>query len=270
MGTKVGFTREEMFSEGLAGTSKLAGFSHHIFLAYGKSEEWPEKIPEGCPEGSLPLVVEAAVKAAGKAAGCKAKLNFVQASGDIKEGDLLVFPNYARLRVSTKPGDEGLAQLQALLSGKGGADVEDLAGSFTFICAHANRDERCGHCGPRLVAALEGDRAAGRCANDLQVLRCNHLGGHKYAGCAITYEGKGTKNDGNWYGYVTPETVGAVAAGEAARGALWRGRMGLDEESAQREHKKKKVEATLPLVVASVVIAAAVVQTLRAVLSRPR
>lgn len=269
-----GFTREEMLSEPLAGTAKAEGPKRHVFLAWGKAAEWPEKIPEGLPESSLPVLVDREVKAAAKASGHKAKLNFIEASGNVKDGDILCFPDYVRLRVSEA---SGLKQLQKLLATEpcaGGAtmaDLEDLGGRFAFICAHAQRDARCGHCGPRLVAALEIEQGAGHC-DDLSVFRCNHMGGHKYAGCVIAYSGKGCQPDGDWYGYVTPENVARVASGHAVGGPLWRGRFGLSEKACLDEHaawRRRRhmdnIKAALPLVVAGGLILVAGFRALRAV-----
>lgn len=258
-----GFCRPEMFSEPLAGTAK-ATFARHIFVTWGTASAWPAELPDGCPEGSLPKVLEKLVKAAAKASGTKVKVTYVEADESLIEGDVLVFPDYVCIR-GCAPGGPGLAALEALLSVEGKAhtqalDVEDVAGSFAFICAHASRDSRCGMCGPELAKALRGERLG---AQGLRVLKCSHVGGHKFAGNIITFSGKGTKDDGHWYGYVTPSTVAAVVSGRAVRGPLWRGRLGLDEAGAVKERRVQGAKGAVFVVATAVVAAAAVFVALR-------
>mmetsp|Transcript_11578 Transcript_11578/g.24401 ORF Transcript_11578/g.24401 Transcript_11578/m.24401 type:complete len:281 (-) Transcript_11578:25-867(-) len=249
--TEVGFCRPEMGSESLAGSAKLS-FGRHLFLVWGRAADWPEKVPEECPEGSTPRLLEAALA---EAKVKKVKWNLIEAGPGDREGDVLVFPEYARFR----SGESGFAALTAFLSGPklqaglppaSGGDVEDLAGAFAFICAHAHRDARCGHCGPRLQEALEAQRSEGLHL-DFQVRKCSHVGGHKYAGNVIVFSGKSaalpSHGDGHWYGYVTPGNLPAVLSGRAICGPLWRGRMGVPEEGAKKERRAKVVREAVPL-----------------------
>mmetsp|Transcript_36778 Transcript_36778/g.103797 ORF Transcript_36778/g.103797 Transcript_36778/m.103797 type:complete len:273 (+) Transcript_36778:64-882(+) len=246
-----GFDRPEMLSERLAG-SVNAAFGRHLFLVWGKASEWPEKPPGDCPAGSLPQVLAAALDAQKKTLKSKVKWNLVEARDGDEEGDVLVFPDYVRFRVGAGAEDAGLKALLAFLSGAGGGqagDMEDLGGSFVFVCAHAKRDARCAHCGPGLVEAIEGRKKEGSHAG-LEVRKCSHVGGHKYAGNAIVFSGRGSRDDGHWYGYVTPKDVAAVISGRAARGPLWRGRLGLSDTEAKQEWRAQRVRDRLPLVAA--------------------
>lgn len=267
----VGFTRAEMGTERLAGSANAA-VGRHIFLVWGKAAEWPEKVPDECPEGSLPKLLQAALERVKKVLAVKTKLNLLEAGGDDKEGDVLVFPDYLRFNITSgTPGSAGLEGLLAFLCGKWsrgndiddlkglpaflstkgsqGSDIEELKGSFAFFCGHAKRDARCAYCGPRLAEAAEAERRRGQHSN-LQVRQCSHVGQHKYAGNAILFSGPGTQDDGHWYGYVTPENLPDVLAGRATRSRLWRGRLGLDEAAAIRERRVQALWEHLPLLFA--------------------
>ena len=104
------------------------------------------------------------------------------------------------------------------------------------------KDERCGYCGPRLVQAIE-DLAL----NKYQVLPTSHVGGHKYAGNLIVFDGLGTKVDGNWYGYVTPDNASRVMSKKALWSDLWRGRVGISKEDALRERRWQVVKSRAPV-----------------------
>jgi hypothetical protein len=68
--------------------------------------------------------------------------------------DLLVFPEAVRYR--TVDADAWATILRQHLLGGGRAEVESepLGGKHVFVCVHAARDERCGRCGPPLLAAM--------------------------------------------------------------------------------------------------------------------
>lgn len=247
----IGFTRPEMYKEALAGTAKTTA-TRQLFLAWGKVSDWPAEIPNQCPDGSLPKLVDAVVK------GKKAKLNIIEPSDDVKEGDVLVFPDYVRIRCTSASGP-GLAALKTLLGqppggGSAGADLEDLGGGFVFVCSHTARDARCGHCGPELAEAFE---RAGAKSKGTKVLKCSHVGGHVYAGNVISYAGKSQPrgDDGHWYGYVTPDAAAKILSGVAARGPLWRGRHGLNEADAKKERQTQKLKDVAPFVVAAAAVA---------------
>lgn len=73
---------------------------------------------------------------------------------------------------------------------------------LVFVCVHQTVDERCGYCGPRLVARLRqhlGQRS---------LWGISHVGGHKWAGNVIVASSASV----DWFGYVTPEIVPRLVA----------------------------------------------------------
>lgn len=258
MAADVGFARAEMGSERLAGSAGVA-FPHHIFLVWGKAADWPDDVFQGAP-GALPSRVQDALKKGGAPA---VRLTIVEGGPGDREGDVLIFPAYVKFRLGPNPDEEKFARLRSLLSGAPGAvDLEDLAGPFAFICSHARRDARCGHCGPKLEAELESQNKAGKSVA-WNVRRCSHVGGHKYAGNVIAFMGKGCKDDGHWYGYVTPENLASVLSGREARGPLWRGRLGLTEKDAVIQRGVKVAKDVVSVAVAIAAVSAVVTLAVR-------
>ena len=78
---------------------------------------------------------------------------------------------------------------------------------FIFVCAHRQKDGRCGYCGPILVEHLRQEitKAAGATA-PLQVFPCNHIGGHVYAGNVLVI----SKHQAVCFGCVKPADVPTV------------------------------------------------------------
>ncbi|XP_058211336.1 altered inheritance of mitochondria protein 32-like [Rhododendron vialii] len=64
---------------------------------------------------------------------------------------------------------------------------EVLAGSHVFICAHANRDKRCGVCGPVLIEKFEEEIETRGLKDQVFVRACSHIRGHRYAGNIIIF-----------------------------------------------------------------------------------
>lgn len=62
-----------------------------------------------------------------------------------------------------------------------------LAGSYVFVCAHGSRDVRCGVCGPALIEKLNEEIQLRGLKDQISVMACSHVGGHKYAGNLIIY-----------------------------------------------------------------------------------
>ncbi len=75
-----------------------------------------------------------------------------------------------------------------------------LEGKYIFVCTHGKRDHRCGEQGPVIMKKFQ-EEALERGLQDIHVHAISHIGGHKYAGNIIIYP------EGDWYGYVTPESV---------------------------------------------------------------
>lgn len=86
-----------------------------------------------------------------------------------------------------------------LVSGKPWASgpPETLIGAFVFVCAHSNRDKRCGVCGPVLIEKFKEEIKSRGLNDQVFVNSCSHIGGHKYAGNVIIF---GTNADGKVIG----------------------------------------------------------------------
>ncbi|XVF57992.1 hypothetical protein PTKIN_Ptkin07bG0026700 [Pterospermum kingtungense] len=121
---------------------------------------------------------------------------------------------------------------------------ETFTGSYVFVCAHANRDKRCGVCGPVLIEKLNEEIELGGLQDQVFVNACSHIGGHKYAGNLIIYSPDSEGNImGHWYGYVTPDDIPAMLDQHIAKGEiiehLWRGQMGASTEEGDKTEEQK-------------------------------
>jgi len=103
-----------------------------------------------------------------------------------------------------------------------------------MVCSHAQRDARCGYCGPKLIASLE-QTAREQDAN-VTVRGCSHIGGHRYAGNAIVF-----RDDDNvtcdWLGFLTATPEDSEYVVDLATGKIdfpnprtWRGRRGVSKD----------------------------------------
>lgn len=127
------------------------------------------------------------------------KLTATDAASKGPDPDVLVFPDGVRYEGVDEARWREILD-RHLVRGEPAEAVprESLGGRHVFVCVHAERDPRCGRCGPPLVAALREAAAAAGLA-DVRVLATSHVGGHKYAGNVIVYP------EGVWYGYVEPD-----------------------------------------------------------------
>lgn len=228
-----------MFTESLAGTWK-GKVDRFLFLVHGAADEWPEDVKD-LPKDSLLEKMQSALKEADH--GLKLKVALAEAVEGDAEGDVLVFPGGARYNI--RDGCEPL--MEALRAAAPAACAVDVEDSHVFVCAHTKRDARCGHCGPRLIEAVKATGSSAR------VRKCSHVGGHAYAGNVLVFQGASSGGEGDFYGYVTPGTVGQVLSGKARRGRLWRGAMGLTPEQATQA---RKAQVTRDRVATAVLVAA--------------
>lgn len=99
-----------------------------------------------------------------------------------------------------------------------------LLGDHVFVCVNQARDERCGRCGPPVLAALR-EACAGHGLDGVTLQATSHVGGHKYAGNVLIYPG------GVWYGHVRPEDAIRIVRQHLMEGRivedLCRGRMAM-------------------------------------------
>mmetsp|Transcript_49513 Transcript_49513/g.99755 ORF Transcript_49513/g.99755 Transcript_49513/m.99755 type:complete len:251 (+) Transcript_49513:2-754(+) len=224
-----------MFSEKLAGTWKDRT-DVFIFLICGRAEEWPEDIKD-LPGDSLLKALQDALKAA--KLKIKVKVALAEAAGNDKEGDVLVFPGAGRFSIT----DDTSKLIDALQGGSDKAWLPDVEDAHVFVCAHSKRDARCGHCGPRLFDAIATSESKA------EVRKCSHVGGHAYAGNVLVFQpgGAGEAGSGDFYGYVTPAAVNDVLSGEARRGRLWRGGLGLSRDEVLKARRAQILLQWVPV-----------------------
>ncbi|TKY50473.1 Altered inheritance of mitochondria protein 32 [Spatholobus suberectus] len=228
---KHGFSRPEMYKENLAGT--VDAYDRHVFLCYKNHLTWPPRV-EASDADPLPKRLANVWKARKNDIAVKTKITVCEAREEagFSDGDVLVFPDmikYKGLEVSNVDGffDD------VIVSGKewSGGEQGILRGSHIFVCAHGSRDVRCGVCGPVLMEKLNEEIQLRGLKDEISVVACSHVGGHKYAGNVIIFcPGPDGKIMGHWYGYVTPDDVPALLDRQIAKGEviqkLWRGQMG--------------------------------------------
>lgn len=82
-------------------------------------------------------------------------------------------------------------------------EIRNLQQTSIFVCSHANRDQRCGYCGPRLQKAIDVEVEKNN-STPVKTFPCSHVGGHKFAGNVLVFS---KQIQGEWFGYVTPDTV---------------------------------------------------------------
>jgi (2Fe-2S) ferredoxin len=176
-------------------------YASHFFACTGPVA-WPARIEEGV--GLLGRMARD-VRTVGEKLDCPPKLTATDEPSDGTGLDLLAFPigvRYHDVDETTWP-----MILDDAVKGHPGpsaVDHTDLDGTHVFVCTHGSRDDRCGRCGPAIVAALrracqEGD------LDDVSVRATSHVGGHKFAGNVLIYP------DGVWYGHVRPEDASRIA-----------------------------------------------------------
>lgn len=119
---------------------------------------------------------------------------------------------------------------------------QPLNGLHLYVCCHGSRDTRCGKLGRGLVNTLDSLIQKQQLQSVVQVLKCSHVGGHKYAGNVLVY-GAMSPCDGDWFGGVNDSNAAEFLSGvldaevgseggaeESALRHLWRGRMGTSKQ----------------------------------------
>ncbi|XP_061357526.1 altered inheritance of mitochondria protein 32-like [Gastrolobium bilobum] len=229
---KHGFSRPEMYKDNLAGT--VDAYDRHVFLCYKNHLAWPPRV-EASDADPLPKSVATAFRARKNDIAVKTKITVCEAREEVgfSDGDVLIFPEMIKYRGLEESNVDSFFD-DVMVSGKawsGGGVHDVLTGSHIFVCAHGSRDVRCGVCGPVLMQKLNDEIELRGLKDQISVVACSHIGGHKYAGNLIVYSpGPDGKIMGHWYGYVTPNDVPALLDQHIAKGEviqkLWRGQMG--------------------------------------------
>jgi (2Fe-2S) ferredoxin len=221
----VGFDRPK--TEPLPGTVKF--YQRHLFVCTGHAG-WPAKIES---DGGFLQAVWEAMTPRMPEMPLKVKMT---ACDEVSLGqgyDLLVFPDAVRY-LGVREADLPALVEDHLVGNRVSQRIphERLMGRHVFVCVHAERDARCGACGPPLAEAFIAGLAARGLGEQVTVRRTSHVGGHRFAGNVLIYPG------GDWYGYVTPNDVPRIIGEHILKGKivtdLWRGRMGLSPEQQSR------------------------------------
>ncbi|KAL1553359.1 altered inheritance of mitochondria protein 32-like [Salvia divinorum] len=246
---KYGFERSEMYQTNLAGTVDY--FERHVFLCYKSHDSWPSKV-EDSDSDPLPKNFASALKARRSDIKIKTRLTICEAAYDmnLSDGDVLIFPQMIVYRGLTESDFDNFVE-DVLVSGKPWVSgvQEELNGSFVFVCAHNNRDRRCGVCGPPLIEKFKEEIASKNLSDPVFVAACSHIGGHKYAGNVIIFSADSDgKVAGNWYGYVTPSDVLELIDTQIGNGEvierIWRGQMGVAVKEAEKVEEPKVANGT--------------------------
>jgi (2Fe-2S) ferredoxin len=227
---KVGFDRPK--TEPLPGTVKF--YERHLFVCT-EHAGWPERIELG---GGFPKALWEAVVPRMADMPLKVKMTACQEPGSDTGHDILVFPDGVRYLGIEVPDIPILVE-DHLVGNRVTERLahEPLAGYHVFVCVHANRDPRCGACGPPVAHEFAVRLAERGLTDSVAVRRSSHVGGHRFAGNVLIYPG------GVWYGYVTPDDVDHIIDQHILQGEIvkerWRGAMATtpDQQMALRSDR---------------------------------
>ena len=225
----------------LVGTVKL--YNRHLVVCTGVTG-WVARIEN---DGAyLQQLAQAVANVADRTAG-KVKITACDEKSfgdqsDAQSGfDILVFPD--GLRYENVRPSEFAALIEDHLVGNRPSDRLSYIRfneSYVFVCSHGERDDRCGQCGPPLVARFEAELKRRKILEKIFVRKVSHVGGHAYAGNVLIYPG------GHWYGYVSPSDVPLLIDTHLVQHQivkrLWRGRMDLSPEEQIAQYEAGKLD----------------------------
>ncbi|CAH9068944.1 unnamed protein product [Cuscuta europaea] len=238
-----GFQRSEMYQCDLAGTVKPP-YERHVFLTYQSHDTWPSSV-ENSDSDLLPKLLSASIKTRRNDIKVKTRLTICEGGDgmELSDGDVLIFPEMIKYRGLKESEVDGFVE-DVLVNGKPWASglPESLQGAYVFVCAHTNRDTRCGVCGPVLIAKFKEEIQAMILKEPVFVAACSHIGGHKYAGNVIIFSEVEGKVAGHWYGYVTPNDVPVLLDQHIGEGKIieriWRGEMGACAKEGDKKDEQ--------------------------------
>lgn len=194
----------------LAGTVKP--YRRHVLACTG-GVGWPARLEDA--DGLLGALAREA-RAIRDDPGAAAEPPKLTATDEPSSGtglDLLVFPEALRCRIEEPTQGRAVLRDGPAEWGRRGILSHPIDGRHVFVCVHAGRDERCGRCGPPVLAAIRGAVAAAG-LDDVRVRATSHVGGHKYAGNVLVYP------EGVWYGYMRPDDATRLVREHLVEGRL--------------------------------------------------
>ncbi|KAL3526097.1 hypothetical protein ACH5RR_014469 [Cinchona calisaya] len=246
---KFGFNRSEMYQSNLAGT--VDPYDRHVFLCYKSHDSWPSRV-EDSDSDPFPKLLATAFKARKDDIKVKTRMTVCEGLVDLKlsDRDVLIFPEMIKYRNLKDSDVDGFVEDVLVNENAWAAGIQEvLTGSYVFVCAHNNRDKRCGVCGPILIEKFKEEIESKGLKSQVSVTACSHIGGHKYAGNVIIFSANAEgKIDGHWYGYVTPSDVPELLDQHIGKGKIieriWRGQMGVNVEKAENVDQQKLTNGT--------------------------
>ncbi|KAF2074128.1 hypothetical protein CYY_004570 [Polysphondylium violaceum] len=234
--SKCGFCRPEMVDKKSPVANSIHEYKRHFFICTGIAyDQWPSKAYSATE--ALEKFSQS-VKKFEKNERAPALFNGTDMpSTNADSFDLIVFPENVKFVGLTNQTVEDVLTYFQENDGIGSnfpahIKVETLSSKYLFVCAHKQKDERCGYCGPILMDDLRKEISKRNLDNDIKVYGSTHVGGHKFAGNVLVFP------EGHWYGYVTPNDVNQIIDstlnGDIIQN-LYRGGMGKKIEKPEKK-----------------------------------
>jgi (2Fe-2S) ferredoxin len=222
-------------------------YKRHVIYSEPRFNAWKAKMDE--EKGSMMEALAKGAKAAGKALGYRVVVTSVDleelhkdasAPPFLSDGEVMILPERVALRIKSVEDAEAaiqqylttgsgevrkLSDWKAKGDGQGEASGIPYQAAWILVCCHKLRDKRCGVAGPLIMEELRLAAKEKGIGQDVAVLACSHVGGHKFAGNILVYDSIG----GHWYGRVKPCHAPVIIEEHVVKGRvlkdLWRGRM---------------------------------------------
>eukprot|EP01132_Coremiostelium_polycephalum_P000450 gene450-570_t len=208
MEKKCGFCRPELLERKSPLADSIHEYGRHYFICSGVSwKDWLSKVYHTTP---MLQSFEDPIKKYSKGQILPSIINVCDMPAENPDTiDLLVFPDMIKI---VGLNSESLGRVldfftkHSSLNSEFPQDIKvaSFNSRYIFVCAHKQKDERCGYCGPILMDELRNEIKSKGLESEIQVYGSSHVGGHKFAGNVLVFP------PGNWYGYVTPKDTGAI------------------------------------------------------------